>query len=184
VFLRLYFQARNAINLTEGKFRKLVSLMAMGYRTEAISVLGKNVMQPRGLIGLAEDSITACGPEIAEALRAFNVPTNYGILVHCTQGKDRTGLIILIILLLLDVPMKAITADYVKSEPELLPEREERMKEITSIGLTEDFAGCPKDWCEKTGEFLEEKFGGVKMYCDGIGFGESEQRQLVEVLGA
>lgn len=40
--------------------------MAFGYRMEAISILGKNVMQPRGLIGLGYDSIDNCGPEIAQ----------------------------------------------------------------------------------------------------------------------
>jgi hypothetical protein len=45
---------------------KLVTLMAFGYRMEAISILGKNVMQPRGLIGLGHDSLDNCGPEIAE----------------------------------------------------------------------------------------------------------------------
>lgn len=45
---------------------KLVTLMAFGYRMEAISILGKNVMQPRGLTGLGYDSLDNCGPEIAE----------------------------------------------------------------------------------------------------------------------
>lgn len=48
--------------------RKLVTLMAFGYRMEAISILGRNVMQPRGLIGLGYDSLDNCGPEIAEVL--------------------------------------------------------------------------------------------------------------------
>jgi protein-tyrosine phosphatase len=46
--------------------RKLVGLMAMGYRLEAISILGREVMQPRGLIGLGLDTIHHCGPETAQ----------------------------------------------------------------------------------------------------------------------
>ena len=38
-----------------GSLLKLMSLMAAGYRTEAISILGREVMAPRGLIGLAKD---------------------------------------------------------------------------------------------------------------------------------
>ena len=45
---------------------KLITLMALGYRMEAISILGRNVMQPRGLVGLGYDSLDNCGPEIAE----------------------------------------------------------------------------------------------------------------------
>jgi hypothetical protein len=33
---------------------------------EAIGILGREVLQPRGLIGLGRDSLDHCGPEIAE----------------------------------------------------------------------------------------------------------------------
>lgn len=56
------------------------------------------------------------------------------------------------------------------------------MKEIKSIGLTEDFAGCPNDWIEKMHEHLVEKYGGVREYCEGIGFKKEEQERLVAVL--
>ena len=158
--------------------------MAMGRRMEAINILGREVMQPRGLIGLGHDSIDYCGPEIAEALRPYTVVENYSILTHCTQGKDRTGLIIALILFLLDVPVSAIAHDYVASEEELLPERESRLKEIESIGLTEDFAGCPKDWIERMQQHLDEKYGGVEKYCVSIGFGKEDQRKLREILRA
>lgn len=124
--------------------RKLIFLMMIGKRMAAISILGREVMQPRGLSGLGYDSLDHCGPEILEALRAYTKPSNYPILIHCTQGKDRTGLIVFLLLSLLGVKVDAITQDYVMSEKELLPERESRMKEIRSIGLTEDFVslGC------------------------------------------
>lgn len=170
--------------LSAWNITKLVSLMAFGYRMEAISILGKNVMQPRGLVGLGYDSLDNCGPEIAEALRAFTSPLNLGILVHCTQGKDRTGLIISLLLFLLNIPVEAITNDYVMSEEALLPERAARMKEIESIGLTEDFAGCPKDWVEKMWEHLNEKYGGVEKYCEKIGFGGEEIEKLRALLKA
>jgi protein-tyrosine phosphatase len=163
-------------------FLKLITLMIFGYRMEAISILGREVMQPRGLIGLGFDSIDHCGPEIADALRAFTTLDNFGILVHCTQGKDRTGLVVALVLFLLDVPIKAISNDYVMSEEELMPERESRMKEIRSIGLTEDFAGCPKDWIERMDEHLSERYGGARMYCRSIGFGDEKVDKLVGIL--
>lgn len=46
--------------------RKLIWLMMLGYRMEAISILGREVMQPRGLVGLGKDSLDYCGTEIAE----------------------------------------------------------------------------------------------------------------------
>lgn len=42
----------------------------------------------------------------AAALRLFTEEKNYPVLVHCIHGKDRTGLIIMLLLLLCDVPAK------------------------------------------------------------------------------
>ncbi|KAG4428047.1 hypothetical protein IFR05_016468, partial [Cadophora sp. M221] len=128
-------------------FIKLITLMLFGYRMRAISILGREVMLPRGLIGLGYDSLDACGPEIAECLLAFTSSSSQTpILIHCTQGKDRTGLIVAILLLILKVPLEAIGRDYVMSERELESEKEARMVEIRSIGLSEEFATCPPEW--------------------------------------
>jgi len=88
------------------------------------------------------------------------------------------------ILFLLEVPITAMTSDYVMSEEELLPERESRLDEIRAIGLSDDFAGCPKDWIERMHEHLQEKYNGVKGYCKTIGFTEEEQAELIGLLKA
>ena len=38
--------------------------------------------------------------DIAKALRVFVAPENYPELVHCIHGKDRTGLIVILVMLL------------------------------------------------------------------------------------
>lgn len=45
-------------------------------------------------------------PSFAVALRLFASKDNYPVLVHCIHGKDRTGLIIMLLLLLCEVPAK------------------------------------------------------------------------------
>lgn len=165
---------------------------------EAISILGREVMNPRGLIGLGYDTIDYCGAELAivcphlpfptpqsnmsQALREFASSPRYPILVHCTQGKDRTGLIICLLLLLLDVPVDAVTYDYTLSEAGLLPEREEKMVEIREIGLTEEFASAPREWIVKMHEYLGEKYGGTREYLEAIGVDEGMQARITEVL--
>ncbi|KFX89858.1 hypothetical protein O988_08463 [Pseudogymnoascus sp. VKM F-3808] len=62
---------------------KVLILMLFGYRMEAISILGREVMKPRGLIGLGYDTIDYCGVELATALREFASPPRYPVLVHC-----------------------------------------------------------------------------------------------------
>jgi len=68
------------------------------------------------------------------------------------------------------------------SEEELLPEKESRLVEIKSIGLTDEFAACPSDWIEKMDVHLKEKYGGVREYCRSIGFGKGDEEKLVEIL--
>lgn len=58
------------------------------------------------------------------------------------------------------------------------------MAEIKSIGLSEEFAECPKNWMEKMQEHLKTVYGGVESYCEKIGFGKGEQERLVEALKA
>ena len=44
--------------------------------------------------------------EIAKAMRILTREENYPVLVHCMHGKDRTGLLIMLIMLLCDIDPK------------------------------------------------------------------------------
>jgi protein-tyrosine phosphatase len=71
----------------------------------ARAVMGENYrLMPGALI--------AHLPLIIDALLAGETP----LLIHCTAGKDRTGVAIAILLSLLAVPLDAILADYVRSD--------------------------------------------------------------------
>ncbi|PMB67943.1 hypothetical protein BM221_006118 [Beauveria bassiana] len=61
------------------------------YRNEAIRVVAENVLVPRGLLGIGRDKLDHSGAEIAEALTLYTSTQTTPVLVHCTQGKDRTG---------------------------------------------------------------------------------------------
>lgn len=50
--------------------RKILALMLAGYRVEAIKIMGQEVLQPRGLVGLGCDSIDDCGNEIRQVCEA------------------------------------------------------------------------------------------------------------------
>ncbi|KAI1477166.1 protein-tyrosine phosphatase-like protein [Daldinia eschscholtzii] len=64
---------------------KLLILFLLGYRTQAIAILGREVMQPRGLVGLGIVTLDESGAEIAEALRTLTAPSSsLPVLVHCT----------------------------------------------------------------------------------------------------
>jgi len=170
--------------LSYGHVAKLGVLYACGYRTQAISVLGTNVMSKRGLTGLAEDSLEHCTAEVRACFDILADRASYPVLVHCTQGKDRTGLIVLLVLLLLGVSREAIEGDYRLSESELQPERQERLKEITSIGLPESFADCPADWVEKVSNWITQKYGNVEAYLGSCGVSREQMESVREILRA
>lgn len=84
----------------------------MGRRAEAISILGKEVIQPQGLVGQAKDTIDSSGHELKEVFEILADSGCYPVFFHCTSGKDRTGLVTLLLLLLLEIPLDAISVDY------------------------------------------------------------------------
>ena len=168
--------------LSWSSLAKLMTLMTLGYRTEGIAVLGREVMQPRGLTGLGIDTLDFSGEQIREAFQVFAEERNYPVLVHCTQGKDRTGLIVLLVLLLCGVDIAAISKDYVMSQRELEPEMKDRLEEIRSIGLDESFAGCPPDFVAVVTNHLESHYGSIEKYLEHIGVDSKIQNNVKSLL--
>lgn len=156
----------------------LAGYMLLGYRLEGISIISKNVLQPRGLIGLGKDTLRHSGPEIKQVFNVLSSSESYPVLVHCTQGKDRTGLIVVLALLLCGIDVTDITRDYVLSEKELEPEYEERLKEIRSIGLDETFARCPQSFVSEIASFIQDEFGGTEQYLRSIGISSEKIDQV------
>ncbi|GAB7334575.1 hypothetical protein MBLNU13_g06554t1 [Cladosporium sp. NU13] len=158
--------------LTYPQYFKLAFLYTLRYRTQAISVLGENVMSPRGLSGLALDTLTHSTSEIATLFTLLSKPETYPVLVHCTLGKDRTGLVALLVALLCGAGEEGVRRDYERSGVELEPEREEREREVAKIGLSAGFAGVEEGWVGVVCGWLEREWGGVEGYLrKGCGVG-------------
>jgi protein-tyrosine phosphatase len=69
--------------------------------------------------------VDECGDNIATAITELTSDDAFPALVHCSAGKDRTGVVIALILAVLGVPDEIIAADYALSatylDPELTP---------------------------------------------------------------
>jgi len=168
--------------LSWSSLSRLAYLYTRGYRTDAISILGREVMAPRGLVGLGIDSLAYCTAEVKACFEVLSREESYPVLVHCTQGKDRTGLIVLLVCLLCGADERAIERDYIVSEGELEVEKEGRLKEIHSIGLTDEFAGCPSDWTHKMIVHINEQYGGVEKYLLRCGVMRDTQAKVKAIL--
>ncbi|GFN10245.1 hypothetical protein AtubIFM55763_009897 [Aspergillus tubingensis] len=189
-------------------FFKVLALVASGYRPTAVQIVGQQVMSPRGLVGLGMDTLDSSYGEMKTLFDLFSSVTStssstststadgsdenetedsssvYPILIHCTQGKDRTGLIILLLLLLVAdvVPEEVMREDYLRSEGELVIEMEERMKEVRLLGLSEEYTKCPRHFVETIRGHLEERYGGVQGYLGTVGVGREQVERIREVL--
>jgi protein tyrosine/serine phosphatase len=115
----------------------------MCQRKKAAYIVAKRIMTPMGVKQMYIEFTTYCQAEIREALMVFTEPSNYPIEIHCTQGKDRTGIVSAFILHIAGVPFNAIIDDYAKTEKGLVPIYDDMLEELRQSGLSEDFAKAP-----------------------------------------
>ncbi len=64
---------------------KLITLMVLGRRTEAIAILGNEVIQPRGLVGQATDVIDSSATELKQIFHVL-ADAQYPIFFHCVSS--------------------------------------------------------------------------------------------------
>ncbi|MGO8956457.1 MAG: tyrosine-protein phosphatase [Streptosporangiaceae bacterium] len=82
-------------------------------RTTHISLLTGDLQAlPLELDAVYRYIIDACGKSVGEAIKLLCAPDAFPALVHCSAGKDRTGIVIALILAVLGVPDEVIAADY------------------------------------------------------------------------
>lgn len=121
----------------------IIYLMTFCQRQKAAYVIGQQVLSPMGVNKLYKNFLTHCKGEILEAMMVFADSQNYPIEIHCTQGKDRTGLVSAFILSIAGVPDEIIINDYAKTQKGLAPIYDEMVEEVRKAGLSEDFAQAP-----------------------------------------
>jgi protein-tyrosine phosphatase len=84
-----------------------------GTRAHHIPLMGEAAPQllDRPLSDLYRDTLASCGPLIAE-VAAIVAAASGPVLVQCSAGKDRTGVVVAILLLTIGVEFEQVIADY------------------------------------------------------------------------
>lgn len=74
-------------------------------------------------------------------------PARLPVLIHCEQGKDRTGVVIAMILSACGVDRDVILDDYSKSREGLDIQYEDVKDEMNDLGLKDEFARTEPEVC-------------------------------------
>jgi len=114
-------------------------------------------------------TIAVRGGGLAEAVAAI-ADAEPGIVLHCAAGRDRTGIVVAMVLSAIGVPDAEIVADYVASDDALVEEYE-RFKTANPDRAAEVDAGITKRaWVMgETLRALRDAFGGAKAYLELAG---------------
>jgi protein-tyrosine phosphatase len=119
-------------------------------RTVRISLIGADVAEvPQRLAAIYEYLIDRRGEVIAGAIGELAAAGSVPALVHCSAGKDRTGIVIGLVLAVLGVPDEVIAADYAVSAGRVDPQVLAALNHVPgasttgSGGLTPDLLSSP-----------------------------------------
>jgi protein-tyrosine phosphatase len=149
-----------------------------------ISILAGDLQGlPLELDAIYRFMIDECGGPIAAAIKALAVPGAFPALVHCSAGKDRTGIVVALILAVLGVPDEVIAADYALSASYLDSERTPAIGQLqasTGLGeqLTRPLLSSPPELMLQVLARARAAGGTVDGYLLGHGVRSAELEQL------
>lgn len=164
--------------------------------SERLHEMRMDILNERGIQGIYEAMLETSGDEFCAALMAMTtyLESDIGqrvVVVHCVQGKDRTGLVIMLCQSILGIDDHDIIEDYHKSEH--LLNCNKTSTEYLDTHTTEEtkikgklnksfFAGSPKAAMISTLTFIRSKYGSIDSYLDFIGFNLSWRRRFREAM--
>lgn len=126
---------------------------------------------------------------IVAALREVAATGSDGVLVHCTAGKDRTGIVVALALLSAGVDRETVLADYARSEANLGGEWLDGMLGlIAQHGVAETpelrvlMGGSPPEALDAALRSVENTHGSIGQYLRDSGLSALELAQLRSVL--
>ena len=101
-------------------------------------------------------------------------------LYHCTAGKDRTGIITLLVLKLAGVADDAVLADYAVSETYMkdMFEKQRRMVEKAGVNVPDYVFRSKPEYMQKLMEHIAGKYGAAEGYLEAIGLSGGEIGRL------
>jgi protein-tyrosine phosphatase len=133
--------------------------------------------------------LDASGPAFGQVMELLASPGRSPFLIHCHAGKDRTGIIIALILLAMGVERELIISDFMKSNEALMPFFKTRflIRKLVSFGFfpyrNMVFAVEVKQRnIESVLDRVEFHYGGIEGYLRYAGYDISSLQKVRDVL--
>ncbi|GCE29315.1 hypothetical protein KDA_47990 [Dictyobacter alpinus] len=189
--LLLAYPVRTIIDLrrtTELRRAPSIFVDGRGVRYLNISLLEdeRKAREAQSLQRLYSLTLETCQEPIKQVLQFMATEDIFPCIVHCTIGKDRTGLMIALLLSIANVPMDTIATDYALSEQYLVPlltaMRARLAEEGQDVSRFEWLMPAHAETMYATLTYLAQRYGSVKDYLLHIGLTQAQLDRLHTIL--
>lgn len=164
-------------------------LDGVGADLRAVPILGDDldVATITGLDDLYDRILSRRGDRLTDAVRALAAPGAFPAVVHCSAGKDRTGLVAALVLSVAGVPADVIAEDYARTAELLRGEALERVHaRALEAGLgAQQLAAAltsPADAMTRALRTVADEHGGAEAYLRRHGLTDDELARLRDAL--
>lgn len=121
-----------------------------------------------------------------QLMELLNDPSHIGLLLHCTAGKDRTGLGSAIILLALGVDEKTVMEDYLLSNvyraeanKKTIEALKAQVQDENVIAAVTALMGVQKEFLGAAIDEMKAKYGSIDAFLEkGLGITKAERAKL------
>lgn len=126
--------------------------------------------------------------QLVAVLAALAVQNSLPSVINCTAGKDRTGVVVAVLLSVLGVVRDAIVADYAMSGPLLVesPLGDEVRNRVAVRGgdpsLVDRLLVSPPEYMERLLSYVDETYGGAEALVTRAGLAARHIDSLREAL--
>lgn len=126
--------------------------------------------------------VDACQGKLLQVLQSIAHAPEGAVLVHCTAGKDRTGVVIALALSAVGVPREHIVIDYALTTeamkrlcPQLLANTTLPPETLTHL---EKLLGSEPELMIDLLEYLDKQYGSIDAYLTHLGFSSTDRDLL------
>lgn len=141
---------------------------------------------PRDLLTIYKYILDDAQSQVLQVMTALAEPDAFPALVHCTAGKDRTGVITALLLDLVGVDDETIAADYQLTTIYLKPKLDKIREQAAAAGRDmisfEPLLLSEAETMLATLRYLDEVHGGAEAYLHHIGLSSQQTAQLKQGL--